>query len=219
MAKKTSRSRSGVKDPPSGSTKALKKQKKNKSNIKNSSKLSVDKQTTPRNKERYPALNFKRQVKLRKDYFDGIEEYVDQLSPKEKEWLNRFLEETVVTNFKHKGPLIYKTKKARREFYNTNNARNRCMQTKAAAMGMLDSTSVMPGSLDSMFATEIGADNPGDVEDAMLTAMELKDNGTIAQEIKESEQWAKAVKKAAKEALKLEQAKLAKRNKKSRNTR
>jgi len=195
------------------------KNQKNKSIIKNKDKMPVASQVTPRDKERYPALNFKRQVKLRKGYFDGIEEYVDKLSPKEKEWLNRFLEETVVTNFKHKGPLIYKTKKARREFYNSNNARNRCMHTKADAMHMLDSIETMPGSMDKMFATDIGANNADDVENAMIAAIEFKRNGSVEQELKDGKKELKALRKAAKEILKAEQAKLAKRNKKSRNTR
>lgn len=212
MAKKTSRSPSENGSIPTGSIKPSKKQKKNKSVIKNSSKLSVERQKIPRDKERYPALNFKRQVKLRKGYFDGIEEYVDKLSPKEKEWLNRFLEETVVTNFKHKGPLIYKSKKARREFYNTNNARNRCMQTKAEATGLITSTEVMAGSMDLMFSTEIGADNPWDVENAMIAALELKDSGIVEDQENEALEFLIA-------QLEAKDTKLSKGNKKSRNSR
>lgn len=183
--------------------------------MKNSSKLSVEAQVTPRDKERYPALNFKRQVKLRKDYLDGIEEYVHLLSPDEKAWLNSFLEETVITNFKHKGKKFYKSKKAKREFYNSNNARNRCMQTKAAAMHMLDSTDTMPGSMDAMFSTEIGADRQDDVEDAMIAALELKRSGAIEEEIIDGEFEMSIIK----ETLKLEESKLRKGKKKARNTR
>lgn len=95
----------------------------------------MDKQKIPRSREKYAALNFKRQVKTRLEQLDI--DYVDQLSESEKAWLNSFLEETVITNFQHKGKKHYKTKKEQRQFYNSNNARNRCMFTKAKAMGTL----------------------------------------------------------------------------------
>lgn len=133
----------------------------------------MENQKTPRNKERYPALNFKRQVKLRRDALDGIEEYVDQLNDKEKEWLNRFLEETVITNFQHKGPLIYKGKKKRREFYGENNARNRCMFTKASAMGMLLQVQ-NSGALTAIIDQDQDAITADDVENAMIEMIDSK---------------------------------------------
>ena len=144
------------------------KKQKNKSSIKNTSKLSIEKQVTPRNKERYPALNFKRQVKTRLDQLDI--DYLDQLSASEKEFLNRFLEETVIANFKHKGEKIYEDP---REFYGANNARNRCQYTKAKAMGMLISTP-NPTALSSLVDN---ADNTGtadSVEDAMIAMIDYK---------------------------------------------
>jgi hypothetical protein len=194
------------------------KKPKNKSNIKNKSKLPVSSQVTPRDKEKYPALNFKRQVKLRRDYFEGIEEYVDQLSDKEKDWLNRFLEETVVTNFQHKGPLIYKTKKARREFYNANNARNRCTFTKAAAMGTLTSYETI-AALEHLIDNKDGLNTPNDIEDAMIASIELKRSGVLEDQLKEADENLTAHAEMIRWLLEngeLEDTKLTKNKKKSR---
>lgn len=141
----------------------------------------MDKQTIPRHKEKYPALNFKRQVKLRRDYFEGIEEYVDQLSDKEKEWLNSFLEETVVTNFNHKGKKLYKSKKSKREFYNANNARNRCTFTKAKAMGMLDSLEGT-NAVEATLSYKDYYSSASDVEDMFIEAVSLKRSGVIEEQ-------------------------------------
>jgi hypothetical protein len=177
----------------------------------------VDKQKIPRHKERWPALNFNRQVKLRKDYFEGIEEYVQQLNDKQKDFLNKFLEETVITNFKHKGSLLYKGKKKRREFYNSNNARNRCMHTMAKAMNILDSTETMP-NLDVLYNTEVSNDGFNNVEDAMLTAIELKRSGAVEDAMKEADENLLAMAKLIKAKLEAENAKLVKNNKKARKS-
>jgi hypothetical protein len=144
---------------------------KNKNVIKNKTKLEVSKQKVPRHKEKYAALNVKRQVKTRVDQLDM--DYIDQLSPAEKDWLNRFLEESVITNFKHRGKPIYKTKKKRREFYNSNNARNRCMFTKAKAMGTLvqvDNQNALQAILD----VKEKNNSSSDMEDMYITALGLK---------------------------------------------
>ena len=144
----------------------LKKPKKgNKTVIKNKAKLAVDKQVIPRHKEKFAALNFKRQVKTRLDQLDI--DYVDQLSDKEKAWLNSFLEETVITNFQHKGKKHYKTKKSKREFYNSNNARNRCMFTKAKAMGTLIFNN-NPASFSALLEQADGDAADNRLEDAFI---------------------------------------------------
>lgn len=152
-----------------------KKRAGNKNNIKNKDKLAVEKQRVPRHKEKYPALNFKRQVKTRLDQLET--DYLDKLSPKEKEWLNSFLEETVITNFKHKGKKLYKSKKSQREHYSSNNARNRCMFTKAKAMNTLVNVA-NPQALAALLDNEQATNNGlNDVEDAMLTAITIKRSG------------------------------------------
>jgi hypothetical protein len=153
--------------------KQVSKKPKNKNKIKSKTKLAVDKQRVPRHKERYAALNFKRQVKTRLDQLDI--DYVDKLSDKDKAWLNSFLEETVITNFQHKGKKHYKTKKGRREFYGANNARNRCMFTKAKAMGTLVNTS-NPMALASIIDNQQNHDTASEIEDAIITAIGIRDN-------------------------------------------
>lgn len=146
---------------------------KNKSTIKNKNKIPVEKQKTPRHKEKYPALNPKRAVKTRQEQLEVP--YLDQLNDKEKKFLNAFLEETVITNFQHKGKKIYKDRKP---FYDANNARNRCMYTAARAMGALHSATTAE-ALSAVLDT-----NPGtadDVEDALIAAIELKRSGNWKQ--------------------------------------
>lgn len=150
---------------------------KNKSNIKNKAKLAVDKQVIPRHREKYPALNFKRQVKTRLDQLDL--DYIDQLNDTEKAWLNTFLEETVIANFLHKGKKLYKTKKARSEHYGSNNARNRCMYTKAKAMNTILNTP-NPEALKIILEKEqMQSSGANDYEDALLTAITIKRNKLV----------------------------------------
>lgn len=73
--------------------------------------------------QKYPALNPKYQVGNRRELLGDID-YIDKLSEKEKRWLNAFLSETVITNFKHSGPKLYKKVEDKRALYRENNKRN-----------------------------------------------------------------------------------------------
>lgn len=150
--------------------KSAKKQNKNK--IKNSSKLPVDKQKIPRSKEKYAALNFKRQVKTRLDALET--DYVNKLSDEEKAWLNAFLEETVITNFQHKGQKFYTSKKSKSEHYGSNNARNRCMFTKAKAMNMLVNTANPQALANLLDKDQAENSDYSNYEDALIEAISLK---------------------------------------------
>lgn len=150
-----------------------KKQQKNKSIIKNKSKLPVEKQHIPRSKEKFPALNFRRQVKTRLDQLET--DYLDKLNDEEKAWLNAFLEETVITNFQHKGRKFYKSKKAKREFYSSNNARNRCQFTKAKAMNTIVNTK-NPQALQSL-VDAMEQTTASEMEDLFIAAIEIKRSG------------------------------------------
>ena len=86
-----------------------------------------------RAKEKYPALKPEFNLKTRFELIDH--DYIDKLSPKEKDWLNRFNEEWVNANFKHAGKRIMTSKDDERASYSRNNARNRCIWTKAKASG------------------------------------------------------------------------------------
>jgi hypothetical protein len=52
-------------------------------------------------------------------------DYLDKLSDSEKQWLSNFMEEYVSGNFTHKGKIMHRTKKEKRECYSRNNSRNR----------------------------------------------------------------------------------------------
>ncbi len=90
----------------------------------------------PRNKLKYPALDVKRAVANRKD--DLEIDYGDKLSAKDKEWLNRFQEEYVITNFKHKGELLDDSVDYRRERWRYNNRRNNDMLLNAKTKNLLN---------------------------------------------------------------------------------
>lgn len=68
-----------------------------------------------RQRERYPALVQGLNLKIRQEVMD--QDYINKLSDEEKDWLNRFNEEYVNTNFNHPGdrvhPKKYKTKKVK----------------------------------------------------------------------------------------------------------
>lgn len=92
------------------------------------------KKKTRRSNQKYPTLNPGYNLKSRADML--AIDYVDQLSEKDKEWLNAFNEEEVNANLDHKGPKINnRTKKTRSRIFDANNARNRCILTGIKARG------------------------------------------------------------------------------------
>jgi hypothetical protein len=135
----------------------------------------------PRHKEKYAALNPKRAVKNRQEQLEVP--YLDQLNDKEKEWLNAFLEESVITNFQHKSKKkFYKSKKAKRKLYSENNARNRCVYTKAKSMGML--SQIGENQNASLIDSMAQIPTPSEQEDYILSLMEMNNNGTIEEQDK-----------------------------------
>lgn len=96
------------------------------------------KSQTRRSRYRYAALEKTVNLKSRQDEIDDIKSYFDKLSPEEKEWMNRFVEEEVHANLNHDGPKLNTSKKDKKRIYNKNNARNRCIFTKEKAKGTLD---------------------------------------------------------------------------------
>lgn len=72
----------------------------------------MSKSKADRKSVKYPALDPKVNPRIRRDYSD--QDYIKSLSEEEKDWLNRFNEEWVNANFKHKGervhPVEYKNK-------------------------------------------------------------------------------------------------------------
>lgn len=78
-----------------------------------------------------PALDPLYNLKTRYEAIDY--DYINKLSPEEKQWLNNFTEEYTNANFTHKGKKILKTKKDKKESFDRNNSRNRCVYTRGKA--------------------------------------------------------------------------------------
>ena len=135
----------------------------------------------PRHREKYPALNFRRATKIRREVMEEID-YVSKLSDEEKAWLNSFLEETVVTNFQHKGKKLIRNKEGRRKAWRENNARNRDMLGQAKATGM--ALYCTDADFTHIFDKNT-IENPSDTEDAFITA--LDNRHTVENELELSE--------------------------------
>jgi hypothetical protein len=77
---------------------------------------------------KYPALNPKKNLLNRQKQLDY--DYLDKLSPEEKQWLNDFTEEWLHTGFKSKRKKknILKKKSDKKDAFDRNNARNRDIQ-------------------------------------------------------------------------------------------
>jgi hypothetical protein len=100
--------------------------------------MKATKPKTRREGKKYAGLSKSVNLKSRQHLLDF--DYIDKLSPSEKDWLNRFVEEEVHANFNHKGPKLNKSKKQRKRIYDANNARNRDIYLKAEMSGMLEFT-------------------------------------------------------------------------------
>lgn len=99
----------------------------------------IKKKKTRRSATKYPALEPKFNLKSRYELIDY--DYLDQLTEKDKDWLNTFTEEYTGANFNHGKKKLHKTKKLKKSCYDMNNSRNRCQLTKAKASGKYDSLS------------------------------------------------------------------------------
>lgn len=108
--------------------------------------MSGKRKKSRRSSTKYPALEKKFTLKSRQEFLDT--EYVNGvfndkgvqvirgLNEEEKEWLNKFYQETLNASFNHDEPLI-DTKEGRKECYDANNQRNRDIYNKKKSMNML----------------------------------------------------------------------------------
>lgn len=101
----------------------MKNKKKSESGTKNGTKAKVSR----RGKSAYPALDPKLNLRNRQKLIDY--DYLDKLSPKEKEWLNKFTDEYTNASFSQNDRKnLIKGKAEKKESYTRNNARNRDIQ-------------------------------------------------------------------------------------------
>jgi hypothetical protein len=89
-------------------------------------------------KKRY-GISGRTQKKIRRDLFD--QDYIDKLSNKELDFLDKFNREFNQADFKSApGKPLHKTKAERKICTDRNNARNRCMYSRAKARDQLENT-------------------------------------------------------------------------------
>lgn len=125
---------------------------------------------TKRSQLEFPGLVKGATSRIRQEYLD--QDYIDQLSPEEKDWLNRFNEEWLGANFKHPGKKIHKGDAARKEIYNRNNARNRDLLGQARAQNKLMNSEVVKEMLEKEELTQNV--NPDDIENALIEYIDKK---------------------------------------------
>lgn len=94
------------------------------------------KKTNRRSKIQYASLKPEYNLKTRRDLIDY--DYLDKLSPKEKEWLAKFTEEYTNASFKKGKKHLHKNKDGKKDCYDRNNARNRDIYTREKAQGSLE---------------------------------------------------------------------------------
>lgn len=89
---------------------------------------------TRRDHIKYKNLDKSVNLKTRQDLIDY--DYLDKLSPKELEWLDKFTGEYAGAALDTENPRrnLHKTKRLRKDCYDRNNARNRDVLTRSNAM-------------------------------------------------------------------------------------
>jgi hypothetical protein len=123
-----------------------------------------------RNNVAYPGLDKSVNRRVIREYMD--QDYVDKLSPEEKQWLSNFNEEWLSANFNHKGKKLHKTKAKKREIYNRNNARNRDLMSILKQRGHVNN----PNNLALTIEETQGTDN-NNQEDVLIDLMDLSTKG------------------------------------------
>ena len=93
------------------------------------------KKLTRRGATKHPNLKPELNLKTRYELIDY--DYVNNLSEKDKDYLDKFTKEYTGASFDTDHPRrnLHKSRKLRNEVYGQNNSRNRCVWTKAKASG------------------------------------------------------------------------------------
>lgn len=122
-----------------------------------------------RNKVKHPALNPSYSPKTRHDVIDM--DYLNQLNPEDKEWMNQFIDEYVGASldFKNLENNLHNTKELKKDCTDRNNARNRCLYTQAKINHMLDEL----GEQEQVSADMKHA-NANNIEDALIAYIDKK---------------------------------------------
>ena len=127
----------------------------------------------PRDKKPFAALDISRNPRSRWEYMD--QDYIDKLSPEDKDWLNKFQEEWLHACFK-KEDNLHTTDEQKREIYNRNNARNRDVLSNSRNIGLIDKGFInQDGKLvQTLYERDPEVNNPAAHEDTLVTLIDTK---------------------------------------------
>ena len=97
----------------------------------------MKKKPSRRSADPHESLNPKLNLKTRYELFD--QDYIDKLSPKEKDWLNKFNKEYIGDDLDRENlkKNLHRTKKLKKSCDDMNNSRNRDVLTRAKASKQL----------------------------------------------------------------------------------
>lgn len=137
-----------------------------------------EKKPNRRKNTKYPALvrnmNLKsRQYYIEAEYLNGVGD-IRPLTDKEKEFLNKFYSEYIITSFKKDGTDLHKSDEERRALYKENNKRNIDLYNLKLRTGQLE-------SFNSDNYDKIVYDNLNhiDFEEALTNQLEIKEIAEI----------------------------------------
>lgn len=122
-----------------------------------------------RSRTKYPGLKPRLTSRVRQEYWDF--DYIDKLDDASKEFLNRFIEEELNSQFKNDGSDFSKTKEERKRIYDANNAKNRDML--GLVKGKVANTKLLEygANIENELAEEI---NPHNLETAFVDYIDTK---------------------------------------------
>jgi hypothetical protein len=128
---------------------------------------------TKRNKTKYPGLSKKVNTKVRQELIDY--DYLNKLTPEEKEWLNKFSEEYNSASFKkskngnYSRKNLHRTKKQRKDCYDRNNSRNRDIFAITKANDMLKEAEKVKDYLEQKSFRDAN-----EIENTLIALIDLK---------------------------------------------
>lgn len=137
---------------------------------------------TRRSKAKYPALEPRYNLKIRHDELEC--DYLHELSDEEKDWLNRFNEEYVNTNFKHDGKrlhprkyttkLVKKTGKKRKVDIYKKEAQDRNNHRNSDVLAVSKTNNMLKDEKKAVKALESIVYSSNETEDLIIEQLDLK---------------------------------------------
>lgn len=125
---------------------------------------------------KYPGLQKQYNSRIKQEYMD--QDYISDLSEKEKDWLNDFNEEFYGANLDFKNldnNRFHKTIAEKKDCTDRNNARNRCMYGMAKASGKVNKVDVIITDQKDQINRTLNKENSSsNIEDALIEYIDSK---------------------------------------------